>query len=145
MSDVRTSLRVPVTKLRRECDPRAFKFKTTASLTPLEGTPLYTVAKASYDQLKSSYDPARINAVLLLTDGKNEDPRNNDLTGVLTDLRSGSEGNAAQPVRLFTIAYGHDADLGTLKRLAEATNAAAYDASDPATINNVFTNVVSNF
>ena len=133
---------VPIGPVAAQREALAYKIR---DLTPLEGTPLYTVAKASYDQLKSSYDPARINAVLLLTDGKNEDPRNNDLTGLLTDLRSGSEGNAAQPVRLFTIAYGHDADLGTLKRLAEATNAAAYDASDPATINNVFTNVVSNF
>ena len=133
---------VPVGPVAAQREALANKIR---DLTPLEGTPLYTVAKASYDQLKSSYDPARINAVLLLTDGKNEDPRNNDLTGLLTDLRSGSEGNAAQPVRLFTIAYGHDADLGTLKRMAEATNAAAYDASDPATINNVFTNVVSNF
>ncbi len=38
MSDARASLKVPVAKLRRECDPRAFKFKTTATLTPLEGT-----------------------------------------------------------------------------------------------------------
>ena len=47
--------------------------------------------------------------------------------------------------RLFTIGYGKDADLGTLRLMAEATNAAAYDASNPATINQVFTAVVSNF
>lgn len=49
------------------------------------------------------------------------------------------------PVRLFAIAYGEGADLNVLERMAEATNAKAYDASDPATIDNVFTNVVSNF
>ncbi len=31
-------LRVPVKRLRRACDPRVFKFKTTAELEPLEGT-----------------------------------------------------------------------------------------------------------
>ena len=82
---------------------------------------------------------------MLLTDGKNEDPRNDDLNATLASLRSGSEGLSTTPVRLFTIAYGKDADLATLKRMAEATNAAAYDASDPATINKVFTAVVSNF
>jgi Ca-activated chloride channel family protein len=115
------------------------------SLVPTEATPLYTVARDSFRELKGSYDPARINAVLLLTDGANEDPRNSDLEGTLRDLRSGSEGVSTTPVRLFTIAYGRGADLGVLKRLAEATNAAAYDASDPATIGNVFTAVVSNF
>ena len=33
-----TSLRVPVERLRRTCDPRVFTFRTTADLEPLEGT-----------------------------------------------------------------------------------------------------------
>ena len=56
-----------------------------------------------------------------------------------------SEGESTKPVRIFTIAYGGDADEATLKRIAEATNAAAYSAVDPATIVNVFNAVVSNF
>lgn len=115
------------------------------SLVPHEGTPLYTVAAQSYEEMKKSYDPARINAVLLLTDGRNEDERNTDLAATLTKLRAGSEGLSSTPVRLFTIAYGRNADQETLKRMAEATNAAAYDASDPQTIARVFTAVVSNF
>jgi Ca-activated chloride channel family protein len=114
-------------------------------LIPREGTPLYTAAGESYKLLKQDFDPSRINAVLLLTDGKNEDDRNNDLQATLATLRAGSEGLSSSPVRLFTIAYGQDADKDTLKRLAEATNAASYDASDPKTISNVFTAVVSNF
>jgi Ca-activated chloride channel family protein len=115
------------------------------SLTPREGTPLYTVAKASYQGLKDNFDATRINAVVLLTDGQNDDPRNNDLDGLLSSLRAGSEGLSSSPVRLFTIAYGKSASIGVLKRMAEATNAAAYDASDPQTITNVFTAVISNF
>ncbi len=114
-------------------------------LSPTQGTPLYTVAGDSYTRLRDTYDEKRINAVVLLTDGKNEDPRNNDLDRLLATLRAGSEGQATQPVRIFPIAYGRDADLSVLRRIAEATNAAAYDASDPTTINKVFTNVVSNF
>jgi Ca-activated chloride channel family protein len=114
-------------------------------LIPREGTPLYTTAKAAYQGLKDSFDPARINAVVLLTDGQNDDPRNNDLDGLISSLRAGSEGLSTSPVRLFTIAYGKSAALGVLKRMAEATNAAAYDASDPQTIANVFTAVISNF
>ena len=59
--------------------------------------------------------------------------------------RAGSEGRLQSPVRLFPIAYGKDADLATLKRVAEATDAAAYDASDPASIEKVLVAVVSNF
>ena len=48
-------------------------------------------------------------------------------------------------MRLFTIAYGEDADLTVLKQLADATNGAAYNASDPKSIAKVFTAVISNF
>jgi Ca-activated chloride channel homolog len=83
--------------------------------------------------------------VLLLSDGRNEDDRNNDLDGLLRFLRGQNEGQSSRPVRVFPIAYGGDADLGTLKRIAESTNAAAYDAADPTTIEKVFVAVVSNF
>ena len=50
-----------------------------------------------------------------------------------------------QAVRVFTIAYGDDADLKILRRIADASQGAAYDAKDPASIDKVFTAVVSNF
>ena len=116
-----------------------------SSLVPTQGTPLYTVAHDSYQKMSSEFDPTRINAVVLLTDGRNEDDRNNDLPGLLRFLRAKNEGEAAHPVRIFPIAYGSDADEATLKRIAEATSAAEYSAIDPATIVNVFNAVVSNF
>ena len=115
------------------------------SLVPTQGTPLYTAVRDSYDLLQREYEPDRINAVVLLSDGQNEDPRNSDLQGLLDVLASANEGQSSRPVRLFPIAYGDGADLSTLRQLAEATNAAAYDASDPASIAKVFTAVISNF
>ncbi|MEY2397601.1 MAG: Ca-activated chloride channel [Actinomycetota bacterium] len=114
------------------------------SLAPVEGTPLYSTAKDSVEQMKQAYDPTRINAIVLLTDGKNED-NFDDLNATLTSLRAGSEGQSSQPVRLFTIAYGQDADKAVLKRLSEATNAGSYDATDPLSVSKVFTAVISNF
>jgi Ca-activated chloride channel family protein len=49
------------------------------------------------------------------------------------------------PVRVFTIAYGDQADLGVLQKISAASRAAAYDASDPTTIEQVLVNVLSNF
>jgi Ca-activated chloride channel family protein len=114
-------------------------------LFPLQGTPLYTATADTYEAMLDAFDPSRINAVVLLSDGRNEDPDNTDLEGLIRQLRSRSEGENAQPVRVFAIAYGGDADLATLRRIAEATNAQVYDASDATTITQVFTAVVSNF
>ena len=92
------------------------------------------------------FDETRINAVVLLTDGRNEDPgRNEDLRGLLRFLGEQNEGESSTQVRIFPIAYGGDADEATLKRIAEATKAAEYSAVDPTTIVNVFNAVVSNF
>ncbi|HVL99835.1 MAG TPA: extracellular solute-binding protein [Egibacteraceae bacterium] len=115
------------------------------SLTPVAGTPLYTATQASYEDLLASYDPEKINAVVVLSDGRNEDPRNEDLEGLLAALSAGGEGQQTRPVRIFPIAYGGDADLAVLRRIAEATDAAAYDSSDPTAINRVFDAVISNF
>ncbi len=119
------------------------------SLVPLNATPLYTVTQASYEDLRQAYDPSRINAVVLLTDGRNDDGDTSDdraqLDELLDTLGSGAEGQAARPVRVFPIAYGQDADIGVLREVAEASDAAVYDASDASTIATVFTAVISNF
>lgn len=133
---------LPVAPIRRQREQMASKIR---DLVPTQGTPLYTVAAGSYRDLQREFAADRINAVVLLTDGRNEDPRNDDLEGLLRLLRAGSEGGGARPVRIFPIAYGGDADLDTLRQIAEATNAAVYDASDPTSISKVFTAVVSNF
>lgn len=118
-------------------------------LVPLNGTPLYDVTAATYEELDASFDPARINALVLLTDGRNDDGDGGDdarqLDTLLDTLTRGAEGATSRPVRVFPIAYGGDADLGTLQRIAEASNGAVYDASDPRSISKVFTAVVSNF
>jgi Ca-activated chloride channel family protein len=117
-----------------------------SGLTPVFGTPLYDVTADSYTTMVDAYDDERINAVVLLTDGVNDDPDGQlDLGALLDELTTGSEGRASQPVRVFPIAYGRDADLATLSRIADATDAAVYDASDARSIDKVFAAVISNF
>ena len=113
-----------------------------ADLQPEGGTGLYATARAANKALASSYDASRINAVVLLTDGRNEFPADNNI-GSLTDELDNED--ADRTVRIFPIAYGDDADIGELTKIADATRAAAYDASDPASIDKVLTAVISNF
>jgi len=119
------------------------------SLIPRRGTPLYQVTQDSYDEMVEDYDPARINAVVLLTDGQNEDGDPSDdrqqFEQLLADVTAGTEGENLRPVRIFTVAYGTDTDPSELRRISEASNATAYLATDVTTIRQVFTAVVSNF
>jgi Ca-activated chloride channel family protein len=97
---------------------------------------------ASYKFVKDQQSPEAINAVVLLTDGVNDDDNGISLNRLLTGL---STGQSDGPVRMFTIAYGSDADQEVLRRMAQATNGASYDSSDPTSIDQVFTAVISNF
>ena len=116
---------------------------------PREGTPLYEVTKASFEEVLEGYDPTRINAVLLLSDGQNDDldPSNDDdeRNELIELLKESTQGETAKPIRIFPISYSADADDAVLRNIAEATNSAVYSANDPKTIDKVFTAVVSNF
>ena len=123
--------------------------RAVESLVPLNGTPLYEVTQASYDQMLQGYDPALINAVVLLTDGVNDDGNSSDdaqqFQQLLSSVKDSSDGENSRPVRIFTVAYGEGADPTQLRQIAEASNASAYQATDATTINRVFTSVISNF
>jgi Ca-activated chloride channel family protein len=112
------------------------------ALIPQGGTGLYATTRAASRSLSSSFDPARINAVVLLTDGKNEYPPDSNIDSLVAEL--GNE-DADRQVRVFPIAYGDDADLAELRKIADASRAAVYDASDPASIEKVLAAVLSNF
>jgi Ca-activated chloride channel family protein len=110
-------------------------------LQPGGGTGLYDTSLAAHQFVEGRASAEDINAVVLLTDGRNED-NGISLDNLLGQLRT-EEG--ARSVRLFTIGYGEDADLDTLRRISQTTNAAAYDSSDPTSIDQIFTAVISNF
>lgn len=111
-------------------------------LAPEGGTALYASTRAAQAAMAAQYASDRINAVVVLTDGRNEYPPDNDLPGLLTALDAS---HAENVVRVFTIAYGEQADLDTLKKIATSSRAAAYDARDPASIDKVLVAVLSNF
>ena len=130
--------------------PNRERVKSTISnLIPQGGTPLFEAAQGGFDTVSAGYDKERINAVILLTDGRNDDGFADDdkdqKSTLLANLKASADGEITKPVRIFTIAYGEDADLVSLRAIAESSNGAAYQATDPASIKKVFTAVVSNF
>ncbi len=112
-----------------------------AGLSVSGGTALYTTTLDAVRALSRVADARRINAVMLLTDGQNSDA-NNDLEALVRALDPATRENG---IRVFTIGYGADFDKKVLQRIAEATRAASYDASDQSSIGRVFKEVVSNF
>lgn len=103
-------------------------------------TGLYATTLAAYESVRSGFDPASVNSVVLVSDGANTDTRGVDLPTLLSRLRS--ETSATRPVPVITIAVGEDADTGTLDKIAKATGGAAYTVTEPDEIRNVFLDAI---
>jgi Ca-activated chloride channel homolog len=111
-------------------------------LSPEGTAPLDSVVRQDTEWMQGHYDRSRINAVLLLSGGGDDRLGNADLNRLVGEL----QGRAARGgVRVFSIAYGRDADLTALALISQASRAAVYKAEDPATIDRAFTAVISNF
>ncbi|HZM78444.1 MAG TPA: substrate-binding domain-containing protein [Candidatus Limnocylindrales bacterium] len=112
------------------------------NLKPIGQTALYRTASEAVRAVAGKFDPSRINAVILLSDGKNEPPDDSGLTELLGQLK---ETEQDKVVRVFTIAYGEEADAGKLAMISQATRARMYSAKDASTIEGVMLDVLSNF
>lgn len=113
-------------------------------LVPIDGTPLYDAVLTAYEYMSARAEPGRINAIILLSDGQDEDSETT-LDTLLTKLRAKTEGGAESAVRIFPIVYGSGAPPDALTAIAEASGGQVFDASDPRRINIVFRQVVNNF
>lgn len=105
------------------------------------GTALYATVRAAHRHMLDHYDQSRINAVVVLTDGTNEYTKDNNLARLLKDVALDPE----RPIKIFCIAFDEKSDFGTLDRIAKASAGKAFDARDPAKIDDAFVKLVSSF
>jgi hypothetical protein len=99
-------------------------------------TGLYNTTIAAYEKVRSGWDPAFVNSVVLLTDGANTDRSGIHLAQLLARLRS--ETSTSRPLPIITIAVGAGADVSTLRRISAATGGQTYTVANPADIRSAF-------
>jgi Ca-activated chloride channel homolog len=115
------------------------------ALAPTRGdTGLYDTTLAAYQYVKEHYVPDRLNLVVIMTDGRNDDPDGGiSLSQLLQRLREGQRDD--RKVRILTFAFGADADQTALGRISEATGGALFRSPDPTDIERVFVTALANF
>ena len=82
-------------------------------------TALLDALNAAYVRLQQLNDHERINAIVAMTDGRENNSRIS-LRELARKMQDGNESGV--PVVVFCIAYGDDADYDILEALAEATD-----------------------
>ncbi|WP_017536870.1 substrate-binding and VWA domain-containing protein [Nocardiopsis halophila] len=103
---------------------------------PDGNTGLYDTYLAAYREMASSYKSDKVNAILMLTDGNNDDPDGIDLDQLASTIEE--ESNPHHPIPVFTIAFGPGIDLEPMEQVAELTGGEAYKTENPAEIGDIF-------
>lgn len=82
------------------------------------GTALYEAVHAAYASalVRATEDPTQIHAVVVMTDGRDESSKTTTLDALVAEMAQHPEA----PVKVFTLAYGDQADPAVLTRIADA-------------------------
>jgi len=107
---------------------------------PDASTGLYDTTLAAVRRVRAGYDPTRTNAVVLLTDGANQDPAGLDLARLLDRLRAEDDPTRAVPV--ISVAYGPDSDAASLRAISDVTGGTTYVSVNPRRIREVFLDAI---
>jgi Ca-activated chloride channel family protein len=104
---------------------------------------LYRSVARAVANLKSSADPLKINAVLLVSAGRSTDPADADRFTTLADLSAVA--GQVPGIHVFTVAYGKNPDRSVLRLIALAGKGAYYDASVPPNLTRALAAVLTSF
>ncbi len=116
--------------------------RRVSAISEAGNTSLYDATDMAYRHLLENGDPNHIRAVVVLSDGK-DTASLTDLQNIIRQIGVNSEegGNA---IKVFTIAYGSDADTQVLRDLSETTGGKMFE-SRPDTIQQIYAEIATFF
>ncbi|HVK22523.1 MAG TPA: substrate-binding and VWA domain-containing protein [Actinokineospora sp.] len=104
-------------------------------------TGLFDSTLAAYRSARQNWEPGRINLVIVLTDGKNEDRDGVSREQLLTELATLVD--PKRPIPIIGIGVGPDIDIGELQAISGATGGNAFATPDPSKIADTFYTALS--
>jgi len=108
-------------------------------IVPKKGgdTGLYRTALAAYKNVRDSWQPGKVNSVILFTDGKNDDDNTISRESLISQLKQLND--PKRPVRMVIIGIGTEVDQNELNDIVGATPAGGvFVAPDPAKMGDIF-------
>lgn len=109
-------------------------------LIPNGGTRLYDTIKETYGQIQQTPPGDHIRALVVLTDGED----NKSSARVDQIVQQFTQDHEGRSIKVFTIAYGDQANTKALDAISSATGAKSY-SSDPASIEQVYRDIATFF
>lgn len=108
-----------------------------SQLVPHGNTGLYDTMLAAYKYMQTRWQgDGRLNLVVMLTDGQNQDPGGISQAQLIQQLKAIA--NPDKPIQVLIIGYGPDTDIQELTTITKAVGGRAYPAKTGADIQKVF-------
>ncbi|NJC68499.1 VWA domain-containing protein [Planosporangium thailandense] len=124
-------------------DQRQQLLDALGGITPVPGGKrgLYDTTLAAYRAVRSGWDPSRVNSVVIMTDGRNDDPQGLSLDQLTAELKKVMD--PARPIEIIMIGVGPDVNEADLRRITDTTGGGTFVATDPAKIGDVFLKAIA--
>ncbi|MGH3756791.1 substrate-binding and VWA domain-containing protein [Actinophytocola sp.] len=127
---------LPVRTVSEQLAAGALDTLRSVQALPSGNTALYDTVLAAYRDAHRHWEPGRINTVVVLTDGQDDNASDITRRQLLAEL--GKLRDPRRPLAIVGIGIGPDADRAELTAIAKATGGQAFTAPNPARIGEVF-------
>ncbi|WP_422773494.1 substrate-binding domain-containing protein [Plantactinospora sp. WMMC1484] len=117
--------------------------RALGGITPKRGgdTGMYDTILAAYRAVQDEWEPGRVNSVVLMTDGKNEDDNGISQATLLAELKRISDPD--RPVQVIIVGIGAEVSKAELDPIPKVTGGAAFVTEDPAKIGDIFLQAIA--
>jgi Ca-activated chloride channel homolog len=122
---------------------RAGMLQALAGVRPVPqgDTGLYDTILAGYKAVQTGWDPGRINSLVIMTDGENDDDNGITLPVLLAELKKVMD--PAKPIQVVLIGMGATTGQAEMKQVTDTTGGGTFLALDPAKIGQILIQAIS--
>ncbi len=108
---------------------------------PQGNTGLYDTVLAAYKTVQQGWDPSRVNSIVIMTDGQNDNPGGLTLPALLAQIKKIAD--PAKPIEVIAIGIGDGVDKTELAKITAATGGGVFLATDPSKIGGIFLQAIA--
>jgi hypothetical protein len=108
---------------------------------PTGDTGLYDTILAGYKAMQTGWDPGRVNSLVIMTDGQNDDKKGVTLDQLIATLKGLVD--PKRPIQVITIGIGTDVSRDELQKITSTTGGGVFVTADPSKIGDIFLQAIA--
>jgi Ca-activated chloride channel family protein len=113
----------------------------TVAANPRGDTALYQTLLAAYQTVQAGWDSSKVNSVVLITDGMNDNPGGMTLDQLTSGLKKIADPH--KPVQIIILGIGTAVPKAEMQTITQITGGGVFIATDPSSIGRIFLQAIA--